>query len=336
MVRNLVAAAPAYWLFFVIRGRMRDGAETFGSMLTMLDRAVSANGAGNQELLIARAMAQVYTGGFRSGMGRYGEAITLLEEGSAFLSNATTGRAVGLSLNMLAAALSMEGRFDEARDRLFESLGEFERVHDVWGMAFSLNDLGMISHLNPGYDEAQSYCERSRMLFRQVGDKRGMALASHNLGVIAMNRGEFRRAMRLHQETLALREESEDRYGVTASLVQIGIVSRLMNRETAAREHLVKALDVAWQSAIVPGLLHALVELATLDGQDDDRDHAETLFTAIFCHPALHVEVQNQVEEQMRSLGLDPSDSLCSPDMDSWAVRTVENAARSLVGSTSD
>jgi predicted ATPase/DNA-binding SARP family transcriptional activator len=325
MVDDLIAAAPSLWLYFVIRGGMREGAATFGQMLAALE---DRYGNGSGECRRALAIAQVSTGGFRSGLGHYDEAIALLRQGIATLRELTTGRELGLALNMLAAALIMKGEYEEARASLRESRAESERAGDRWGMAFALNDLGMVSHLHFGDTDAWRHCERSRAIFRQLGDARGQAFAAHNLGVIALERGAHRRAMLLHREAMALRAESDDRWGLASSLVQMGVVSRAMGDSAAARRELVRALRIAWESSIVPVVLEALVELLSLERDGASLEHPDTALAALAAHPALPDRLRPRLESLMDAAGIEPA----GPDPDAtanrWAMRAVDELAR--------
>src|SRR5690606_5498247 len=155
MFNDLVVAGPAFWLFLVIHGQMARGAQAFGTVLDALERvAPRPDGSG-----LALGMARAYTGGFRSGLGHYDEAIALLTSGTELLREHVNGRVLGLALNMLAAALLMKGRHDEAHDRLLESIEEFERLGDAWGQAFSLNDLGMVQRIYRNDDAGERSCE---------------------------------------------------------------------------------------------------------------------------------------------------------------------------------
>jgi predicted ATPase/DNA-binding SARP family transcriptional activator len=330
MIAELIAASHAFWLDLAIRGRMREGAAIFGQMLESIERQCVADGGACHRAL---AIAQIYTGGFRSGLGHYEEGIGLLREGIATLRTHSNGRDLGLALNMLAAALGMKGRYDEARDCLIESLAESERAGDQWTTAFALNDLGMLLHLRFGDDEAWHHCERSRAIFRRLGDARGQAFAAHNLGVIALEQGAHRRAMLLHREAMTLRTESNDTWGLATSMVQIGIVSRAMGAHDAARRELAGGLRIAWQSSVVPVVLEALVELTAL-GADDDAEGTEATLTALAAHPALPDHVRPRLEALMTSAGIEPAWADPAEGSNLWATRAIDELARKAIEAT--
>ncbi len=325
MTGALTEAAHAFWLYLVIRGRMSEGAATFERMIDSLQHCDR-----DQRAL---AIARVYTGGFRSGLGQYHEGIRLLRAGIDDLRDRTTGRDLGLALNMLAAALNMKGRYEEVRDCLVESLAESERTGDKWTMAFALNDLGMLLHRHFGDEEGWRHCERSRAIFRQIGDARGQALAAHNLGIIALERGAHRRAMALHREAMTLRSESNDTWGVATSLVQIGAVTAAMGQGDAARRELTRALRIAWESSIVPVVLEALVELTALGVDGGEVETAELDLSALAAHPALPDHLRPRLEAVMAAAGIESAWS--DPDIASnqWATQAVDRLARQAMAS---
>jgi tetratricopeptide (TPR) repeat protein len=222
----------------------------------------------------------------------------------------------------------MKGRYEEVRDCLQECLAEAERASDRWTTAFALNDLGMLLHRRFGDDDAWRHCERSRSLFRQIGDARGQALAAHNLGVIALERGEHRRAMALHREAMTLRSESNDTWGVATSLVQIGVVSRAMGADDAARRELTRALRIAWESSIVPVVLEALVELAALGVDATDDMGSESALTALAAHPVLPDHLRPRLERLMTAAGIEPAGAEPDAVSNHWATQAVDRLAR--------
>lgn len=324
MVDDLLGAAHAYWLFLVIRGRMRDGEEAFGPVLASLERRCAVD---HHACRRALATAQVYTGGFRSGLGRYDEAIALLRQGIAELRSLGSGRELGLALNMLAAALGMKGRYEESRECLRESLVESERAGDRWATAYALNDLGMTSHLRFGDPDAWHHCERSRAIFRQIGDTRGQAFAAHNLGIIALERGAHRRAMHLHREAMTFRAESNDRWGLASSLVQLGVVARAMGDDETARRELARGLRIAWESSVAPVVLEALVELTAMEMDGPHDGEIEVALAALAAHPALPGHLRPRLEALMVAAGVEPAWSEPGAESNRWATRTVDELA---------
>ena len=327
------AAVHALWLFYVIRGWMREGATAFGSDLHAMEHAIATDAQASPEGTFTLANSLVRYGGFQSGLGRYDHGIASIARGIALLRELDAQRELGLALNMLAAALRMKGEYEEARTLLQESLDQFRTVGDTWGMAFSLNDLGSVSHTLQDSDEAYQFCDESRTIFRQVGDRRGQAFAASNLGMIASHGGDYERAKRLHREALSLRQQGDDRWGVADSLVQLGSVARQVGARDESRELLLKALGIAWESSVTPVVLDALVELSALHIDEGDGDQARDMLLAITAHPAVHVQVRRRIAELMADVEMRPTVTVDDVPFNRWAVQAVDDLARSLVGS---
>lgn len=331
MVEETGDASHALWLFYVVRGWMREGAHAFGAQVEALEQDVAAEQRRSLPVRFALATSLVRCGGFQSGLGHYDRGITMLDRGITMLRGLEAQQELGVALNMLAAALRMKGAYLDARTSLEESLVRFRNVDNRWGVAFSLNDLGMIAHVLGHNTEAYRSCAESRTMFRQIGDKRGHAFAAYNLGLIATRAGDYDRANRLHHESLTLRQQCDDRWGVAASLVQLGVVARLVGSRQESRALLVKALGIAWNSSVAPVVLEALVELSALSIEDGEVARARDILVAITAHPAVHGGVQGRVVELMNSAEfLGPATA--SSDRDNrWAIEVVDDFARSLV-----
>lgn len=328
----LSAASHPLWLYYVIRGRMRDAAGAFGHMLAALEGYGEPNGERSRDWTVARAKALTRSGGFQSGLGRYDDGITLLEEGITLLRQLDDCFELGLALNMLAAVYHLKGEFATSRTLLEESLEHFRHVNDAWGIAFSLNDLGLVSYLLEENVDAEQFCEESRAMFRELGDRRGQAFAAFNLGMIAAQRGDYERARNLYEESLSLREISLDRCGIAASLVQLGTVLRSMGSAEEAHDLVLKALQTAWDSSIAPVVLDALVELAALQIDAGEAERAMETIAAIAAHPATPSHVQQRVSILMQSAEMPLPGSDITGDRERWAARVIDDVARSLVG----
>jgi len=322
---RVVAAQHALWLFHVIRGWMREGRDAFEAVRDANDRSALAGTGGSEEMRLAWANALCRAGGFQSGLGRYDEGIAMLEEGIAQLEEVGAARDLGLALNMLAAAKVMKGDLDDAREVLHRSLVQFSAVDDAWGIAYSLNDLGLTAHLMGDDVDAERHCADSRTRLHAIGDRRGSAFAAYNLGMIAARAGDHLRARRLYRESLALRQDSHDQWGTAASLVRLGNEARTLGAPQEARAMHLKALRIGWDSSISPVVLDALAGLAELQADDGEVDQARELLAAIRAHPAAPGHVRNRIDGAGRPEDTDVADPF-------WATRTVETAARSLVG----
>jgi predicted ATPase len=324
-------AMHALWLFYVIRGWMREGSSLFGSLLVDLAPASSSECEDSTARTLTMANATMRFGGFQSGLGHYHEATESLANGASRLREFDAPRELGLALNMLAAVVLTTGDYQQSRSHLQESLELFRRIDDAWGIALSLNDLGLISLMVGAVDEAYASCEDSRARFRRMGDKRGQAFAASNLATIATERGDLSHARRMHHEALALRQESDDRWGVASSHAQLGTVARLANSAQEAREHFVTALRMAWDSSITPVVLETLVELSALDIDEGDLARASDTLAVVAAHPATNGSVQERIADLTGTDLLDQETLVTRMSGNRWAVQAVDDLVRALL-----
>ena len=237
-------AVHGLWLFYVLRGWMREGEAAFGDVVTAFS---PAGDDGQHGLRIDPLLAKALTrqGGFASGLGNYGPAAERIRQGIAMLRALDDRREVALGLNFLAAANHMLGNETEEESLLAESLTLFRQVEDPWGEAYVLSDIAMLAHAHGDAEQADAFSQESRRLLRQINDVRGLAFAAQYLGMLALDRGDRDAARRFHEEALALRRESEDQWGIATSLAHLGETLRAEGDLDGARKMLLDALRVA-------------------------------------------------------------------------------------------
>jgi tetratricopeptide (TPR) repeat protein len=204
-------------------------------------------------------------------------------------------------------------------------------VGDQWGIAYSLNDLGLMLHLQDDAGDAERHVEQSRAMLRRLGDRRGAAFAAYNLGMIASRRGDHERARQFYRESLSLREEGRDQWGIGASLVQLASETRALGDRAESRELYLAALRTAWNSSVRPVVLEALVGVSTLMIDEGDDPGADAILTQVVAHPATPGQLRNRIAALRPDL--EPWSGSATGDgrPESWAVRAVDETARTLV-----
>jgi predicted ATPase/DNA-binding SARP family transcriptional activator len=312
-------AAHALWLYFVMRGQMREGAAVFGDALATVNLV-------DRTYLRATLLARY--GGFLSGLGRYDEGIASLMQGLAIFREMDAPSELGLTLNMLAAAWQMKGSHAESKQCLEESLVQFQCANDDWGIAHSLNDLGLNRHLVGDNANARLLCAKSRGMFREIGDRRGNAFAAYNLGMITSAEADHVRARRLFRESLALGQESGDQWGIAASLVQLGRESYHLADRDEARSNFLRAMRIAWNSSVSPVVLDALAGLSLLHIDEGNTALADDILAAVAAHPALTGQSRHMIAELW---GHPVSDLAGTDSHDRWAVQAVNDLVRAML-----
>lgn len=262
------AAMHGLWLFYVLRGWMREGESVFAEAAEAFKATDEPTPA--DRVVLAKALTR--QGGFKSGLGHYEPAIARIRAGIETLRHLDARRELALALNFLAAAIHLSGAGDDEQGLLEESLALFRAVDDPWGEAYALNDLAMLTHARGDIRAASEICRQSEALFHRIHDSRGLAFAAHHLGIFALAGGDLTAARAHHRRALALRRDSEDEWGVAASLLNLGLVERRAGNLDDAEVLLIDALRAAHQAWVLPVVLEVLVELAALQ-----IDRGETL-----------------------------------------------------------
>lgn len=117
---------------------------------------------------------------------------------------------VGSSLNILGWVLHRQGRYDEARPLLAESVSVFRALQDEEGtrghgakLGRALNDLGVTLEAQGRYDEA-ALRYREALAVRKIvpGEELGTAITTSNLSVILYRKGELEAAVAMGRQAL--------------------------------------------------------------------------------------------------------------------------------------
>ena len=186
-------------------------------MLEALDADRGSEFAESLPVMRARATSLVRYGGFRSGLGRYNEAIASISHGIVMMRDVDATRELGLALNMLAAAHQMKGELPESRRLLEESPSTSERRTTSGALRCRSTISGCIFICAEKRKTPSGFAKKAGKCSGEIGDRRGNAFATYNLGMIAARNGDHERARRWYRESLTLRQDSHDQWGIAAS-----------------------------------------------------------------------------------------------------------------------
>jgi predicted ATPase/DNA-binding SARP family transcriptional activator len=292
------AAIHGLWLFYVLRGWMREGESAFSEAAEAFEAVDDAPVA--DRLVLAKAMTR--QGGFKSGLGHYEPAIAHIRAGIETLRELDARRELALALNFLAAAIHLSGAEEDEQRLLEESLALFRSVGDPWGEAYALNDLAMLTHSRGDTEAASELCRQSEALFRSIQDSRGLAFAAHHLGIFALAAGDLTASRVHHRRALALRTESEDEWGVAASLLNLGLVERRDGNLDEAESLLIEALRSARQAWVLPVVLEVLVELAAVQIDRGATQRPAEILAAVAQETAAGWQIRQRAERLVAEL----------------------------------
>jgi len=293
-------AIHGMWLFYVLRGWMREGESAFREVVEAFATDDEADEGDRHDTVVAKALTR--QGGFESGLGHYDPAAERIRRGIAMLRPLEEQREVALALNFLAAAQHMMGHVDEEEPLLQESLALFREAGDLWGEAYVLSDIAMLAHARGDRIQSDALCRESRQLFRRINDARGLAFAAQNLGLLALDRGDLEAARQYHEEALALRRTSEDQWGIASSLAHLGDTLRAAGDLDGAEVMLLEALRVAREAWVLPVVLEVLVELAALKAERGEPFEAGEILATVVNDPAASRQIRERSEALLGNL----------------------------------
>jgi predicted ATPase/DNA-binding XRE family transcriptional regulator len=283
----ILQSAEALWKYSDTRGRYHLNDLLFGQATARLQQGPDTARGSNQQRDLALAKLLIFQGGWSMRLGALTEATALLTDCIHLLRRLKAGRELALALNMLAAAIHLQGDYGQEQQLLQESITLAQAAGDRWVAGYSLNDLGMAIYLLGDAAEAQRFSHEALAIFREIGDLRGLGFALHNLGIFARHLGQYSEAERLLQESLSLRQENDDPWGMASTLIQLGAVAQAKGNFSTAKANLQNAIRTAQQIRAMPLLLDALVALAALLISTGEVDEAGDILHLGLQHPSL-------------------------------------------------
>ena len=130
--------------------------------------------------------------------------------------------------------LHVHRRFDESLPYLLESLQQFRKLHDVYGMGFALARLGTTAFLTGDFDKARAHFNECLAVRTESEDTRGIGASFALLSALAMQQGEVAQAKGLCREALALFAELGTELDFADSLLVAAWIGALENKPQIA------------------------------------------------------------------------------------------------------
>jgi tetratricopeptide (TPR) repeat protein len=198
-----------------------------------------------------------------------------------------------------------QGRLNEARAYLDESLALARALGDTTRTMFALNRLGAVALNRGDLDEAERLLTEVHALALAVGNRERAMHALNNLGEVAKQRSNLVMARAYHQQALDLAREIGARQQTAGFLLNLADDDIKLRDLRAARAELrqglvlARALGVTWVLTAVPSYC---AHLAAAEG---DMARALALYGLARRHPAWSGENQRELERDLAAWGLD-------------------------------
>lgn len=231
MVTRLVVAHERFW---TLQGRFNEGrlwcdrALAYRHLLSDAEQVLLFNKAG--------VMAQQ--------QGDYAAAAILHEDALVLARHAEDPTLLATTLHYLGFSAGRQGRYEEARNLLEESLALYQTIPDTLPQITTLfNNLAIVYRRLEAYDQAIAILEKALALKQQLNDQLGMPSVLSNLSQLQSFRGNFTQAWSYARQSLALRQKLQDRPGILLSVAQVAALFIEMGQDARAARLLAASLN---------------------------------------------------------------------------------------------
>jgi predicted ATPase len=209
LAARLVATQERYWS---LQGRFSEARSWFTQALNYRHLLP----ADEQVKLINKA------GVIAQHQGDYAAAAILHESALNLARQEENPELMANTLHYLGFAAGRQGRYEEARGLLEESLALNQELPDTLPqITTTLNNLAIVLRRLEAYDEAIAILEKALALKREINDQLGIPAVLGNLSQLLSFKGHFAQALAYAKEGLALRQQFQDRPGILVSLSQM-------------------------------------------------------------------------------------------------------------------
>ena len=321
----------ALWLFFQVRGYIREGREYLQAALAQAGdqptrlRAQALNGAGalaqtqgdyaEARAAYAQSLKVWQTLGHETGIatalnnlgliaelqGDYAQAQTLYEQGLEIRQKIKDRHGLAASYNNLGILMQMRRDYAGAREWYARSL-ELKRELQQWrGVASTLNNLGNVAHALHDYDASRTCHEESLAIRQKLGEKQGIAGSLNNLGMVAESLGQYAEAQEFYTRSLAIKQELGDRMGMGMTLHNLGTLARVQGDLDSAHAHTRRSLQLHHEIGDRHGMSGGLRALALIAHAQGAANRAACLYAAYaaLCHSlGMVASDENRAEQQ--------------------------------------
>jgi predicted ATPase/class 3 adenylate cyclase len=272
--------ATALFLYWGVRGYVREGREWLARMLDARPAGASAGAAAALRALASLAWRQ---SDLAAAHAAYAQQLAMHRE----LDD--RGGAAGALVDLGGVACE-QGRLADARAYLEEALELQRALDNRQGIAGALSKLGSVALALGEHDIAQARHEEALALWRPTGNARLVGMTLGNLGLVALSRGDTVTARGHFEATLPLFRELGERQGEAITLQNLGSLACAEGDYATGVPQLEAALVVFRQISDRFGLAGTLDALASAAGARGDVLRAARLWGgAAQLHAALGI-----------------------------------------------
>ena len=226
----------------------------------------------------------------------------------------------------LGRVLARQGRYEEARQLLEESLAKADRRR----RAHSLIGLGAIARGQGMSEDAKEFLNRGFTIAEEMGDRPAQSELLAELGFVEIQYGEAVLAQSYFSRSLTIAQEIGRLRNVPVALMGLGQVELMRGHLAKARDYFAQALTAEEEVQAPPDLLDILVSVGELYAAESEGEAAVELLDLTLRHPATTAESRTRALGLLESLGAERSESEPPLPMDAANQQLAEVARRTL------
>jgi tetratricopeptide (TPR) repeat protein len=177
-------------------------------------------------------------------------AIDMAEESRRICTSLGSDGELALADALLAgglAAVWFSGDPAQA-EFLYEQAAAIYRARGTsWEQAFALLRLGVTAARRKNYQKSLQLFEQSLRIFRELDDAFGLARVHGEMSYLYLSQGDYVQARRMNEQALYYDKKLRFQYAVSASLISLGIFSRLDGDYDLAEASLEEAASTRYE-----------------------------------------------------------------------------------------
>jgi DNA-binding SARP family transcriptional activator/predicted ATPase len=235
------------------------------------------------------------TGGLANAEAAYQNSLRLYRE---------LGAPTGIASNLISLGVLAKNRGDLSQATLLydECKQIFEARGDQRGIWTCLINLGNIANVRQDFAQAKSLYTRALTFVSGSGDLSRQALTLLNLGSVAREVAEIDLARQYYLDSLRISEEIGEARIQTASLDGLGKTSLNEGDTQAAVGYLLRAMETAQASRLLPQALDSLASLGRVAAGRKKGELAGAILAYVLAQPACPDHVRQMAEADLERL----------------------------------
>jgi predicted ATPase/DNA-binding SARP family transcriptional activator len=207
----------------------------------------------------------------------------------------------GIASNLISLGVLAKNRGDliQATVLYTECLEIFQQRGDQRGIWTCLINLGNIANVRQDYEAAKQRYNQAYTNVQHSGDKSRQALTLLNLGSVAREVDETGQALEYYSDSLRISQEIGEVRIKAASLDGLGKTCLNQGDLETARGYLLRALQNAYNSNLLPQALDSLTALARLMVKRQQLPQAVGILAFVLVQPSCPSHVRQEAEREI-------------------------------------